>query len=285
MINALISKMIAQLDADFNGAGTPTIGSGPVTTPTSGLPKIILSPGQLEMPPPFGDIAPGEMRPRETRQEFVVNTTSAATIKGPYTLSQSALEGSVSCRFNWKQPGDNLEGKKQRIYLRKNNEGDGFEINNATREVSIFYASPLPGAPTLEVEYNYPAIFTMREFRQTMLLETFAANPADAEKWAALSVAILTTRTQALLDDANESVNNHTSGTYVTRSLFNTFNLAEGLLDRPANNVFRYALSFTISGQLILERTFTDNVEVIRKIFSPGHRADAGTINIEANLD
>ena len=134
MINALISKMIAQLDADFNGAGTPTIGSGPVTTPTSGLPKIILSPGQLEMPPPFGDIAPGEMRPRETRQEFVVNTTSAATIKGPYTLSQSALEGSVSCRFNWKQPGDNLEGKKQRIYLRKNNEGDGFEINNGKKD-------------------------------------------------------------------------------------------------------------------------------------------------------
>ena len=285
MINALLSVMITQLDADFNGAGTPSIVKGPINPPTAGLPQIALSPGKLEMPPPFGDIPPGQMQPRETMDTFPVNTTNAETIKGPYTLSQSPLEGSILCRFNWKQPGDDLEGKKQLIYPRKNNAGDGFEIDLATGNVEIFYAAPLPGTPTLEIEYNYPAVFTLREFRQALVLETFAANPADAEKWTALATAVLTTRAHVLLEAANESANNHTSGTYVTRSLYNTFHLAEGLLDRTTDTVFRYSLFFTVTGQLILERTFTDNVEVIRKIFSPGHKGDAGTINIEPNLD
>jgi len=285
MINTLLSKMIAQLDADFNGAGTPVIVQGPVNSPTTGLPQIVLSPGELEMTPPFGDIPAGQMRPREIMDAFAVNTTNGATIKGPYTIGQSALEGTVSCRFNWKQPGDDLEGKKQRIYPRKDHQGDGFEIDYATRKVDVFYGAPLAGTPTLEVEYNYPAVFTLREFRQTLLLETFAANTSDAEKWAALATAVLTTRTQALLDSANEGVNHHTAGVYVTRSLYNTFQLTEGLLDRTTDVVFRYSLYFAVTGQLILERTFTDNTEVIRKIFSPGHKGDPGTINIEANLD
>src|SRR3954454_5430011 len=108
MISFIISKMIAQLDADFGGAGISAVVQGPVTPPTEGLPQVVLSPGKLEMPPPFGDIPPGQMQPRETMDTFPVNTTSAETIRGPYILSQSALEGSVSCRFNWKQAGDDL---------------------------------------------------------------------------------------------------------------------------------------------------------------------------------
>jgi hypothetical protein len=285
MINFLISRMIAQLDADFNGTGTPNIVQGPVNPPTTGLPQIVLSPGKLEMPPPFGDIPPGQMQPRETMDTFPVNTVSADTIRGPYTLSQSALGGSVSCRFNWKQAGDDLEGKKQRVYPRINHQGDGFEIDFATREVDVFYAASLPGVPTLEVEYNYPAVFTLREFQQILVLETFAANPIDAEKWAALATAVLTSRTSSLLDDANNTANFHSSGNYVARSLFNTFYLTDGSLDHPSDNVFRYSLNFNITGQFIPERTFTDNVEVIRKIFSPGHKGDPGTINIEVNLD
>lgn len=285
MIHTLLSKMIAQLDADFNGAGTPLIVEGPVDPPTAGLPQIVLSAGKLEMSPPFGDIQPGQMQPRATMDVFAVNTASAATVRGPYTLNQSALEGTVSCRFNWKQAGDELEGKKQRIYPRKDHQGDGFEIDYAARKVDVFYDAPLPGAPTLEVEYNYPAVFTLREFRQTGVLETFAANPVDAEKWTALAIAVITTRARTLLDEANDSVHRHTAGVYVTRSLYNTFHLVEGLPDRISAAVFRYSFYFMVAGQLILERTFTDNVEVIRKIFSPGHRGDAGTINIEANLD
>jgi hypothetical protein len=277
--------MIAQLDADFNGPGTPLIFGGPLQPPTVDFPQIVISPGKLEMPPPFGDIQPGQMKPRETMEVFTVNTASAVTIRGPYTLVQSALEGTVSCRFNWKLAGDQLEGKKLRIYPRKDHLGDGFEINYSTRKVEVFYSAPLPGVPSLEIEYNYPAVFTMREFRQTLVLETYAANPADAEKWAALSTAVVTTRTRDLLDDSNKSINNHSSGVYVTRSLYNSFHVNEGILERITDTVFRYSLNFSVAGQLILERTFTDNVEVIRKIFSPGHRGDAGNINIEANLD
>lgn len=285
MINTLISEMIAQLDADFNGAGTPSIAAGPIDPPTNGLPRIVLSPGKLEITPPFGELPAGEMCPREITDTFPVNTASPSTIKGPYTLSQSALEGTVSCRFHWKQPGDEFEGKKQRIYPRKAQQGNGFEVDFSNGELSVFYSTPLVGAPTLEVTYSYPAVSTMCDFHQGLQLEAFASNPADAEKWSALAVAILTTRSRSLLEEANQNSNFQSSGTYVSRSLFNSFQLSEGLLDRPGGSVFRYLLSFSVAGRLILERTFTDNAEVIRKIFSPGHKNDPGLVNIEANLD
>lgn len=285
MINFLLARMIARLDADFNGAGTPDIAGGPADPPTANLPRIVLSPGILTIPKPFGDLPAGEMRPRDIMDSFAVNTASAATILGPYTLSQVALEATVGCRFNWKQAGDNLEGKKQRIYPRKDNAGDGFVVDLATHKVEIFFAAPLPGVPTLEVEYQYPAVFTMCEFRQGLLLETFAGSAAEAEKWSSLAAAVLATRAKTLLEEANQNSNFQSSGSYVSRSIFNTFQMTDGLVDRSSNAVFRYLLNFTITGQLILERTFAENVDVIRKIFSPGHKNDPGTINIEANLD
>jgi hypothetical protein len=286
MINFLIARMITQLDADFNGAGTPAIAAGPADVPGVGqLPRIVLSPGLLELPPPFGDLPAGEMRPRDMTDNFVVNTASPATVQGPYTLSQSPLEGSISCRFNWQKPGDEFEGKKQRIYPRVNGLGDGFEVDLGTKKLTVFFAAPLPETPTLEVDYNYPAVFTMCEFHQVLLLEVFASSAAEAEKWASLAAAVVTTRSKSLLEEANQNSNFQSSGSYVSRSLFNTFQMSDGLVDRPANNVFRYLLNFNITGQLILERTFTDSVDVIRKIYSPGHKSDAGTINIEANLD
>jgi hypothetical protein len=285
MIHALLVRMIARLDADFDGVGTPVISAGPADPPTTDFPRIVLSPGKLQLPPPIGELPAGEMQPRDTTDTFAVNTASPATVQGPYTLSQSALEGTVSCRFSWMQPGDELEGKKLRIYPRKGGQGDGFEIDHSTGEVAVFYAAPLAGVPTLEVAYRYPAVFTMRSFHQLLLLEAYATTPADAEKWAALSAAILTTRAKSLLEEANDNSNFQSSGSYVTRSLFNTFQLSEGLLDRASSTVCRFALTFAVTGQLTLERTFTENLEVIRKVFSPGHRGDPGTINIEPNLD
>ena len=285
MIRALLTQMIAQLGAAFNGAGAPAVVEGLAKPPAGDLPRLVLSPGKLEMPPPFGDAPPGQMQPREAMDVFPVVTTSAATVRGPYTLGQSPLEGTVACRFNWNQAGDPLEGKKQRIYPRKEPQGDGFDINYATKKVDVYYAAPLPGAPTLEIEYNYPAVYTLREFRQTMVLEAYADTPGEAEKWAALATAVLTTQAKSLLEEANQIAHRHNSGVYATRSLYNAFHLSEGLLDSTGNSVFRYSLQFQVTGQLILERTFTGSAELIRKIFSPGHKDDTGPINLEANLD
>lgn len=284
IIKAFISKVLARLQADLSNPGTPTFVVGPALPPSQGqLPRLIVSAGKMELPASFGDAPPGQVRSRAFKESpFMVNL---GNVEGPYALSQQPLEGTVSCRLAWLQPGDPLEGKKIRLYPRKGNSGDGFMVNYAVPEIRVFHSAALSGTPKLEVEYTYPAIYSIREFRQLMLLESYADTPSNAEKWASLAASVLISNTDALLNDTNSSGNFHSSGNYVTEHLLSEFQLVEGLLDRISDTQFRYTLQFRTAGQVILVRTFSDNAEVIKKIYSPGHRGDAGPVSIEANLD
>lgn len=284
IIKAFIGRVLARLQDDLSNPGAPSFVTGPALPPSQGqLPRVVVSAGKLESPASFGDAPPGQVRPRAFKESpFVVNV---GNVEGPYALSQQPLEGTVSCRLVWLQPGDPLEGKKIRLYPRKGNSGDGFTVNYAVPEIRVFHAAALSGTPKLEVEYTYPAIYSIREFRQLMLLESYADTPANAEKWAALAVSVLVSNTDALLNATNSSGNFHSSGNYVTEHLLSEFQLADGLLERISDTQFRYTLQFRTAGQVILVRTFSDNAEVIKKIYSPGHRGDAGPVSIEANLD
>lgn len=255
---------------------------GPALPPSAGQKRLLVGATKLEMPAVFGDAPPGQVRPRDRREAFAVNTNN---LEGPYVLSQEPLEGTLSCRFTWKQPGDNLEGKKTRVYPRKSDAGDGFVIHYLTKELRLYHAAPLVGTPTLEVEYTYPAIFTIREFAQTMLLESYSNTPEDAEKWAALAVDILVSNTPEMLDTANSSGNVHSNGNYLTEHLVSQFYPVSGLVERVDNNLFRYTVHFQVQGQVILVRAMTETANVIEKIYSPGKRQELGPISIDANLD
>jgi hypothetical protein len=284
IIKALIARITTRLQTDLTGAGAPTVAEGPAPPPTGQgqLPRLVVSAGKLEMPPPFGDSPPGQVRPRETTEVFPVN---ANAVQGPYTLQQSPLDGTLSCRLVWRQRLDPLEGKKTRLYPRKGNTGDGFTINPQTRQLQLFHSQALSGTPELEVEYAYAAVFTLREFRQMLLLEAYANNLADAEKWAALATAVLLTNTAKLLEDSNKSGNVHSSGNYTTTHLLSEVQWVEGLPERIADNIFRHTAQFRCSGQIILARTLSESAAAIQKIYSPGHKSDPGPISIEANLD
>jgi hypothetical protein len=284
IVKAFIGRALTRLQNDLNDPGTPGFVAGPALPPPAGqMPRVVLSAGKMEAPAPFNDAPAGQVRPRALRDTpFPVNL---GNLEGPYTLSQQPLEGTVSCRLAWNQPGDDLEGKKVRIYPRKGAAGDGFTIDYATREVRVYHAAPLSGVPVLEVEYTYAAIFSIREFRQMMSLEAYAATAVDAERWAALSASALISNTETLLRDTNASGNFHSSDQYVTEHFITDFQLSEGALERVADGQFRYTLQFRTAGQVIFVRSFADSAETIRKIFSPGHKNDAGAINIEANLD
>lgn len=284
IIKAFIGRVLARLQSDLNNPGTPGFFMGPAQAPPQGqLPRVFVSAGKMESPTPFSDAPPGQVRPR-TFKEIPFNV-NLANVEGPYALSQQPLEGTISCRLVWIQPGDPLEGKRIRLYPRKGNTGDGFTVNFNVPEIRVFHSGALTGAPKLEVEYSYPAIYSVREFRQNMALESYAANPSDAEKWASLAASVLISNTEQLLHDTNSAGNFHSSGNYVTEHLLSDFQMFEGQLDRITDTQFRYTLQFRTSGQVILVRTFTDNAEIIKKIYSPGHRGDAGPVSIEANLD
>lgn len=290
IIQALITRIIPLLSSGLTAQNPqdpppPAIAEGP-TLPPSGqgqMPRIVVSAGKLEMPPPFGDSPPGQVRPRETTEVFPVN------VAGSYTLAQSPLDGTLSCRLVWLKRPSPLEGKKIRLYPRKGNSGDGFTVNPATKQIQVFYAALSLSDPTvdpeLEVEYAYAAVFTLREFRQMLLLEAYATTVGDAEKWAALAASVLITNMANLLEDSNKSGNSHNSGNYATTHLVSDVQWVEGLPERVADNVFRYTVHFRTSGQIILARTLSEGVGIIEKIYSPGHKGDTGPVSIEANLD
>jgi|GEM_PF-1911855 len=283
IIHSFVARVVARLQADLASPGLPGVHFGPALPPSSGqVPRLVVSAGKLDMPAPFGDAPPGQVRPRVFKETLAVNI---GAVEGPYTLSQQPMEGTVSCRLAWKQAGDNLEGKKTGLYPRKGNSGNGFTVNYTNKQIRVFGAGALSGTPSLEVEYTYPAIFSIREFRQAMLLESYATTPTEAEKWAALSAAVLVSNTETLLRDSNNFGNSHSGGNYVTEHLVSDFQWMDGNMERLDNNMFRYTLQFRTAGQVILVRAFSDNAEVIRKIYSPGHRNDEGPVSIEARVD
>ena len=282
IIKAFIARIKTLLEDNGLGAGRPAVFEGPAIPPPVGqLPRIVVSAGKLEMPPPFGDAPPGQARPRDIREHFPVNINA---VQGPYTLAQMPLDGTVSCRLTWRTAGENLEGKKIRVYPRKGNTGDGFTVDYENRRINVFYAQTLADTPELEVEYAYAAIFTLREFRQMLLLEAYADMASNAEKWASLAAAVLLTNADTLLEDSNQSGNVHSNGNYTTTHLIGDFQWAEGLPEQVSSGVFRYTVQFRTSGQVILARTLSD-FGVIERIFSPGQKNAPGVINIEANLD
>jgi len=284
IIKAFNARITARLQADLTGPGAPVISEGPAPPPVppNPLPRLVVSGGQLEMPPPFGDSPPGQVRPREVVERFPVNL---GAVQGPYTLAHSPLDGTVSCRLVWRNVNDSLQGKKTRLYPRKGSIGDGFTVHQTQHQIQVFLSQTLTEHPELEVTYAYASVFTLREFRQILLLEAYAATALDAEKWAALAAAVLITNSAKLLEDSNQSDNTHSSGSYATTHLISDVQWVQGLPERIADNLFRYTMQFRTSGQIILARTLSEGFGTIQTIFSPGNKKVAGAISIEANLD
>lgn len=281
MIRNLVKAAIQLLTTELNGTGL-NFSEGPNQAPAvNQLPLVMLTPGQMEAPAPFGDSPAGQTRPRETVELFVVNIGNVA---GPYTLAQQPLEGTLSCRLVWNQPGDPLEGKKIRLNPTQG-PGDGFKIDYPNRKVEVIFASPLTGAPRLEVAYSFAAVFSIRDFRQILRLDCYAGSIADAEKWIALASSVLINNADALLKTANTTGNLNSAGNYATQHLVSTFVLQDGLPVRIAANMQSYQMQFMTTGQVILSRTLAGGAETIRKVFSPGHKNDPGTINIEPNIN
>lgn len=282
IILAFVNRVISRLQNDLSGPDKPVLVLGPIAPPSGTQKRLVVSAGKMDMQSVFGDAPPGQVRPRERRESFSIDINN---IQGPYTLSQEPLEGTLSCRLVWKQPGDNLEGKKTRVYPRKGNIGDGFSINYLAKTLRVFHAAPLSGTPTLEVEYSYPAIFTIREFNQVMVLESYAGTPDEAEKWAALATGILVSNTPALLEATNGSGNVHSNGNYLTEHLISQFHPVDGIMEQVGDNLFRYTVHFHTQGQVIMVRAMTEAANVIEKIYSPGKRTEDGPVTIDANLD
>jgi hypothetical protein len=119
----------------------------------------------------------------------------------------------------------------------------------------------------LLVDHAFAAVFTVREFRQALELDAYAADAAGAERWASLAAASLLTRAGALCD---ASATDHPSRrTVSTRHEVTRIELGEGEMQRFEAGV-RLRTVFQARGRLTFAREEPVSLAVIRHVRSPG---------------
>jgi hypothetical protein len=137
------------------------------------------------------------------------------------------------------------------------------------------------GGAAVWLEYAFAGVFTRREFRQTLLLDAWAATAADAERWASLACAVLLTGGASLLADA--------AADYASRGVVSAqhelvkLDLAEGETAAFDAGV-RQRLAFSVRGRLAFAREEAQTFGILRHIHSPAAFVPGG-VAIEPELD
>lgn len=122
------------------------------------------------------------------------------------------------------------------------------------------------GAAVL-LDYAFAGTFAVREFRQALELDAYAADAAGAERLASLAAAALLTHTGALLDSA--ALDHPSRRTVSTRHEVTRLELGEGAAERFDAGV-RQRIVFQARGRLTFAREEPASLAVLRHVRSPG---------------
>jgi len=129
------------------------------------------------------------------------------------------------------------------------------------------------------LDYAYAALFTEREFRQLLWVDSYDSAPGGAERWGSLAAAVLLTYADELLAAETE---------YPSRKAVSSLHqltrleLVDGE-PAPFDAGTRLRLGFRVTGKLTLSRQPSQSAAIIRRIVSPGLYTPAG-VDIEPDL-
>lgn len=136
------------------------------------------------------------------------------------------------------------------------------------------------GGAVVWLEYAFAGVFTRREFRQTLLLDAWAATAADAERWASLACAVLLTGAPGLLAEAAADYGSR--GVVSAQHEPTRLDLAEGETAAFEGGV-RQRLAFSVRGRLAFAREEPQTFGILRHIHSPAAFVPGG-VAIEPEL-
>lgn len=275
MIHKLLEAIVTVLQAGFTGV-IPTPASritfGTVVVPNAGqLPRLAAYAGLLEINQIAGDTASSQVRPQELRERLTVNVV---TPQGPYVLAKTPLEGSLSCQAVYEE---GLVGERRQLLVA----GKDFTIDFLNH--SLTFSADLTGAGVLLVQYSFPGVFTVREFRQEFFLDVFDSNAADLERWTALSTAMVLTNHDALLETFNQiNKTEHTANNFLSVHTIRHINLLDGV-PALANSPFQMKLKFEVRGEIKSVKQIVGGFGLIERVHSPGKTG--GPVDIGANVE
>lgn len=275
MIHKLLEAIVTVLRAGFTGIiPTPAarITFGTVVNPNAGqLPRLAAYAGLLETSQVNVDVASSAVRPQELRERL---TVSGGTPQGPYTLAKTPLEGSLLCQAVYQE---GLVGERRQLFQ----EGKDFSVNYLNHTMT--FTTSLAGAGVLLVQYNFPGIFTIREFRQEFFLDIFDNDPAPLERWSAISTAIVQTNHDLLLQTFNQiNKTEHTANDYLSVHTVRHINLLSGT---PAlvTSPFQMKLKFEVRGEIRSVKQISGGFGLIERVHSPGKTG--GPVDIGAVVE
>ena len=259
MIQSLIRIALEQLRADLPagpGGVRPRLEAGPIARPEGSEGAVVaLSPGPFTFNQRAKDPRADQPRPMPVKQRIAIAERAP---RGPYPLDHRPLKGRLQATLVL-----NAGSAAERQTLLW--EDRGFTIDEA-RGLLLDETVDVRAPGILVLESLAAGIFSVREFRQSLFVDSYAAAAEEAERWASLTASSLLTRLDLLLKRANASYGDETlSATH----RFEQLDLIEGVPDANSPPA-ALRLVFQVAGRLRVARSLPEGVGLIEQIVSPG---------------
>jgi hypothetical protein len=270
MIQKLVEAIVALLRQKLADVGPHKmeqhIVAGPLPEAKPELaPLIALYPANLEFSQTAKDVGGGQPRPQPTRQ--IIEVKSARS-KKKYKLTPTPLKDSARCKLIL---GKDTLTESQQMLL----EDKDFTIDYPKSTISLLCDLKPPSRVLLD--YSFAGIFTIREFKQELIIDIYDTQMAAVEKWTALTTGIILMNVKALI----ESCNNGDEVGYQSKQIAATpyidrIQIMEGtpILRQDA---CQFKLKCHAAGHLKLAKEISDGFNRIEQVLGPEIPPDKGS--------
>jgi hypothetical protein len=217
-------------------------------------PMIALYPATLLFSQTAKDVGDEEPRPQPTRQIIEVKRAGS---KKKYKLTPTPLKDSARCKLI---PGKGPLTEAQKMLL----EGRDFTIDYQKSTISLLCDLKPPGRVLLD--YSFARIFTIREFKQELIIDICDTQMAAVEKWTALTTGIILMNAQALIqwcnngDEVGYQSNRIAATPYIDR-----IQVMEGT-PISRQDTCQLRLKCLAAGHLKLAKEITDGFNLIEQV-------------------
>jgi hypothetical protein len=218
------------------------------------------------------DTQSSAVRPQEQKDLFFIDVN---TPQGPYKLSKTPLEGSITCRvFN----NEGLVGERQRLMLDKKD----FTIDYVNKHLA--FSTSLVGAGTIHVDYLFPGVFTIKEFTQEFFIDVFNNPIADSERLTAVVNAVVLTNHDAILANFNElNRTQHSIGKYKSEHTLRSFHCLDMTPLDSEDSPSIWSLKYEAFGLLKVIKEIDGGYGIIQKVVSSGRVGEG--VDVVVNIE
>ena len=142
------------------------------------------------------------------------------------------------------------------------------------QDASVLFSYDISGASNMVLTYSFVGVFTLREFRQDLLIDVYDSDMASIEQWVALICTMILTNHDELLEQYNQTdKTEYIANQYMVTNTISRIDLLEGIPDTSGSNP-RFKLALAVQGQTKAVKEILDGFGLIEKVHSPGKISD-----------